>query len=200
MRAADLALYAAKTEGKGTYRFYDNAFDEIIRSRRALESELRQALTRGELEVFYQPLMNARSGRITGAEALVRWRHPVRGILAPEAFIALAEETGLIVSLGTFVLRRACEDAVKWPSSLSVAVNVSPAQFRDPALLASVREILVATSLVPSRLEIEITEGVLLSDERLTLATLEELRAIGVSLSMDDFGTGYSSLNYLRRF
>ena len=200
MRTADLALYAAKADGKGTFRFYDRTLDEAVRSRRSVEAGLRRALAHGEMEVHYQPLMDSRSGLITGAEALVRWRDPVKGLVPPSDFIPLAEETGLIVPLGTLVLRTACEDAASWPRELTIAVNVSPVQFKDASFVDTVRAALEATGLAPHRLELEITEGVLLTDEKHTLRTLTELREIGIMLSMDDFGTGYSSLNYLRRF
>ncbi len=200
LRTADLALYAAKADGKGTFRFYDRTLDEAVRSRRSVEAGLRRALAHGEMEVHYQPLMDSRSGLITGAEALVRWRDPVKGLVPPSDFIPLAEETGLIVPLGTLVLRTACEDAASWPRELTIAVNVSPVQFKDASFVDTVRAALEATGLAPHRLELEITEGVLLTDEKHTLRTLTELREIGIMLSMDDFGTGYSSLNYLRRF
>lgn len=200
LHAADLALYAAKAEGKATFRKYDLALDERTRERRALEAGLRQALTNGQLELHYQPLVDTRSGRIDSAEALIRWRHPERGLILPGDFIDVAEETGLIVPLGEWVLRTACLEAATWPGDISVAVNLSPAQFRVGDLAATVRQILEQTGLDPRRLELEITEGILLVDEKETLQTLQTLRSLGLRISMDDFGTGYSSLSYLRRF
>ena len=200
LRVADLALYAAKAEGKARFRRYDPALDEQTRERRAIEAGLRQALVEGQLELHYQPLVDAQLGRITSAEALVRWRHPERGLISPGEFIELAEETALIVPLGEWVLRTACEEAAKWPDGISVAVNLSPVQFRAGNLAGMVAKILQETGLDPHRLELEITEGVLMADEKDTLLTLQQLRVLGLRISMDDFGTGYSSLSYLRRF
>ncbi|SEN55962.1 diguanylate cyclase/phosphodiesterase [Sphingomonas gellani] len=200
LRAADVALYSAKAEGKGAARRYAVALDEKARERRVIEAGLRRALAEGELELHYQPLVDARTGKITSAEALLRWRHPERGLIPPGDFIALAEETGLIQPLGAWVLRTACADAARWPDTINVAVNLSPAQFREQTLAQTVAEALSAAGLPPERLELEITEGVLLMDEQQTMATLTRLRASGVRISMDDFGTGYSSLSYLRRF
>lgn len=200
MRNADLALYAAKAGGKGMFRCYDASLDEKMQARRALEAGLRLALAEGQLELHYQPLVDARSGRITSAEALVRWNHPDRGQIPPSDFIELAEETGLILPLGDWVLRTACAEAATWPENISVAVNLSPVQFRERTLVQNVTSALAGAGLAPDRLELEITEGVLLTDERRTLETLGELRRLGVRISMDDFGTGYSSLSYLRRF
>ncbi|MCJ2016929.1 EAL domain-containing protein [Methylobacterium sp. E-065] len=200
LRNADLALYKAKADGKGTFRRFDPALDARVRARRSLEADLRRAIAVQEFELHYQPLVDARSGRITAAEALVRWRHPERGLVSPADFIPLAEETGLIGPLGQWVLRTACAQAVRWPSHIRVAVNLSPVQFRDLRLAETVKAALTASGLATKRLELEITEGVLLADEERTLATLTRLRAAGVGISMDDFGTGYSSLSYLRRF
>ena len=200
LRNADLALYKAKADGKGTFRRFDPALDARVQARRSLEADLRRAIAVQEFELHYQPLVDARSGRITSAEALVRWRHPMRGLVSPADFIPLAEETGLIGPLGQWVLRTACSQAALWPSHIRVAVNLSPAQFRDLRLSETVKAALTASGLPPNRLELEITEGVLLADEERTLATLTRLRAAGISISMDDFGTGYSSLSYLRRF
>ncbi|MCJ2139399.1 EAL domain-containing protein [Methylobacterium sp. E-066] len=200
LRNADLALYKAKADGKGTFRRFEPALDARMQARRGLEADLRRAITVQEFELYYQPLVDARSGRITAAEALVRWRHPERGLVSPADFIPLAEETGLIGPLGQWVLRTACAQAARWPAHIRVAVNLSPAQFRDVRLADTVKAALAASDLPASRLELEITEGVLLADEERTLATLTRLRAAGVSISMDDFGTGYSSLSYLRRF
>ncbi len=200
LRNADLALYAAKANGKATFQRYDPALDERMRERRALEADLRRALVDGQLELHYQPLVDARSRCVTSAEALVRWRHPERGLIPPGDFIGLAEETGLIVPLGEWVLRTACAQAATWPDDVSVAVNLSPSQFRAGSLASVVASTLHDSGLDPCRLELEITEGVLLTDETGILQTLQQLRGLGVRISMDDFGTGYSSLSYLRRF
>ena len=200
MRNADLALYAAKADGRATFRRYDVSLDEKTRERRAMEAGLRLALAEGQLELHYQPLVDARTGRISSAEALVRWNHPERGLIPPADFIGLAEETGLILPLGDWVLRTACAEAATWPEDMSVAVNLSPAQFRERSLVAQVASALASAGLSAERLELEITEGVLLTDEIKTLETLNALRASGVHISMDDFGTGYSSLSYLRKF
>ncbi|MEG3166163.1 EAL domain-containing protein [Sphingomonas sp. PB2P19] len=200
MRNADLALYAAKADGRGRFRRYDVSLDEKMRERRTLEAGLRLALAKGQMELHYQPLVDAITGRITSAEALVRWNHPDRGLVPPADFIGVAEETGLIVSLGEWVVRTACAEAATWPEDISVAINLSPAQFGERSLVTSIVAALHSANLAPSRLELEITEGVLLSDECGTLETLNELRSLGVHVSMDDFGTGYSSLSYLRKF
>jgi len=200
MRNADLALYAAKASGRGAFRHYDISFNEQMRERRAIETGLRLALAEGQLELHYQPLVDARTGHITSAEALVRWNHPQRGLISPADFIGIAEETGLIVPLGKWVMQTACAEAATWPESMGIAINLSPAQFRDRAMVASIVDALHSTALNPQRLELEITEGVLLSDEAGTLETLNHLRTLGVRVSMDDFGTGYSSLSYLRKF
>ena len=197
---ADLALYAAKTDGKNRHRVFDPALDERLRERRRLDAGLRRALARDEFELHYQPLLDSASGRIASAEALVRWRDPERGLVPPAEFIGVAEEVGLIGPLGEWVLRTACTEATTWPADIAVAVNLSPAQFREPRLAEGIVEILRATGLAPARLELEITEGVLLDETSGVLETLDALRAAGVRISMDDFGTGYSSLSYLRRF
>ncbi|WP_267424466.1 EAL domain-containing protein [Methylobacterium sp. GC_Met_2] len=200
LRNADLALYKAKADGKGTFRRFEPVLDARVQARRGLEVDLRRAIAVQEFELHYQPLVDARTGRITAAEALVRWRHPERGLVSPADFIPLAEETGLIGPLGQWVLRTACLQAARWPSHIRVAVNLSPVQFRDLSLAETVKAALAASGLAADRLELEITEGVLLADEERTMATLTRLRAAGVGISMDDFGTGYSSLSYLRRF
>ncbi|MDN4634548.1 EAL domain-containing protein, partial [Sphingomonas sp. PsM26] len=200
IRNADLALYAAKADGRGTFQRYDVSFDEKMRERLAIEAGLRLALAEGQMELHYQPLVEATSGRITSVEALVRWNHPVRGLVPPLDFIGIAEETGLIGPLGEWVLNTACAEAATWPAGIRVAVNLSPAQFRERALVSLIVAALHAAKLEPERLELEITEGVLLSDEGGTLKTLNELRSLGIHVSMDDFGTGYSSLSYLRKF
>ncbi|WP_267387196.1 EAL domain-containing protein [Sphingomonas sp. GC_Shp_3] len=200
MRNADLALYAAKASGRGAFRRYDVSLDEQMRERRAIETGLRLALAEGQLELHYQPLLDAKTRGITSAEALVRWNHPERGRVSPIDFIGIAEETGLIVPLGEWVVRTACAEAATWPKYMSVAINLSPAHFRDRSLVPSIVQTLQATELAPERLELEVTEGVLLTDETGTLDTLNQLRALGVRVSLDDFGTGYSSLSYLRKF
>ena len=200
LRNADLALYQAKIDGRGTHCAFRQELGLRARDRQRMESDLRKALNSGEFEVHYQPLLEPRTRVIVSAEALVRWRHPDRGLISPAEFIPVAEETGLIGLLGRFVLRTACEEAASWSSEIRIAVNLSPAQFRDPHLVESILEVLAETGLPPQRLELEITEGVLLLDEQRTLATLIRLCSHGIGLAMDDFGTGYSSLSYLRRF
>ncbi len=200
LKNADMALYRAKGEGKGTFRFFEAEMDARARERRQLELDLRAALRAGDLEVHYQPLVKLATGTITGCEALVRWHHPERGMVSPAHFVAIAEETGLIGQLGAFVLKQACADAARWPEPIKVAVNLSPLQFRSGNLIAIVSEALEASGLAPNRLELEITETLLLDKSGLVLATLHALRALGIHISMDDFGTGYSSLSYLRSF
>ncbi|MGY8633423.1 EAL domain-containing protein [Bradyrhizobium sp. 14AA] len=200
LKNADLALYRAKADGRGTYRFFETGMDARAQARRLLEMDLRAALQRDEFEAYYQPIRDVASSRVVAFEALLRWNHPQRGLIAPINFIPLAEETGLIVQLGEFVLRSACTDAATWPDDVDVAVNLSPVQFRSPNLIASVIGALAASGLDARRLELEITESVLLQNSETTLTTLHELRAMGVRISLDDFGTGYSSLSYLRSF
>jgi diguanylate cyclase (GGDEF)-like protein len=200
LKNADLALYRAKEEGRGRYRFFEPEMDARMQARRALELDLRKALANGEFEVFYQPLINIQTRSITGFEALVRWHHPERGLVQPNDFVSMAEEMGLIVPLGKFVLRQACVDAVGWPGSPKVAVNLSPVQFGSGTLVADVAAALRDSGLSPKRLELEITESVMLDDTDAVLVILYQLRTLGVGIAMDDFGTGYSSLSYLRRF
>ncbi|KJC47912.1 EAL domain-containing protein [Bradyrhizobium sp. LTSP857] len=200
LRNADLALYRAKSDGRGTYRLFEPAMDEEVQSRRALELDLRKALAGGEFELHYQPLVKTESGEISGFEALIRWQHPQRGLIAPNDFIPLAEEIGLIVPIGEWVIRQACRTASRWPKHLHVAVNISAAQFRYAGLAEVIVGALASAGLEASRLEIEITESVLLQDKEGTLAILHQLRALGVRIAMDDFGTGYSSLTYLQCF
>ena len=199
-RQADLALYRAKHEGRGTYRFFEAAMDEQVQERRATELDLRRATAHQEFEVVYQPQVDTATGAFTGAEALVRWNHPLRGTVSPADFIPLAEELGLIGAIGQQVLRVACAEAATWPDHLSVAVNVSPVQLRDRNFAATVADVLAETDFQGHRLELEITENALLHDDGQTLAILHALRRLGIRISMDDFGTGYSSLSYLRRF
>jgi predicted signal transduction protein with EAL and GGDEF domain len=200
MKRADLALYRAKSEGGNNVRFFEPGVDALLLTRRTVERDLRRALRQDELDVHYQPLLDMRSQSVHGFEALVRWHHPERGLLLPSEFIAVAEETGLIVPLGARVLRLATAQAVAWGGDVSVAVNLSAVQFADGKLVDTVRAALERTGLAPHRLELEITESVLLRDSAATLDTLHALRGLGVRISMDDFGTGYSSLRYLRSF
>ena len=199
LRCADLALYRAKGDGRRTFRFFEPSMDAEIRARRDLEIGLREALGRGEFSLRYQPFVDVAAGTVVGFEALVRWNHPARGVVSPAEFIAVAEDTGLIVPLGEWVLRRACADAAAWPGHVRVAVNVSAAQFKG-GLVQTVLSALAATGLSPDRLELEITETVLMTDNESSLRVLHQLRALGVRIAMDDFGTGYSSLSYLRSF
>ena len=200
LRKADVALYRAKLDGKNTFRHFEPSMDGPLEARRRLELDLREALARESFALHYQPVIDTAGGTVNGFEALLRWTHPDRGNVPPLDFIPLCEETGLIVPLGEWVLRRACADAVHWPASVKVAVNLSAAQFRNGRLTKTVREALEETGLPASRLELEITESVLLVESDRTLRTLQELRALGVRIALDDFGTGYSSLNYLRSF
>jgi len=200
LKNADMALTRAKTESRGTFSFFEAGMDARAQSRRKIEVELRDAIQSDVLKPYYQPLVNLSSGRITGFEALVRWPHPERGMVSPGEFIPVAEETGLINALGVMMLRRACTDAAQWPDDVRVAVNLSPAQFRTSNLLSIVMDTLKQSGLSPKRLELEITETLLLEKSSQVLASLHALRALGVRISMDDFGTGYSSLSYLRSF
>ena len=200
IRNADLALSRAKSDGRGTLRFFEPGMDVRMQARRELEHDLRKALAAGEFELHYQPVLNLARNEITGAEALVRWRHPERGLVPPGAFIPLAEEIGLILPLGEWAIRQACATAAAWPGAPRVAVNLSPAQFASPGLVQVVVGALATSGLAPERLELEITENVLLDDSETTLAMLFQLRAMGVRIAMDDFGTGYSSLSYLQTF
>ena len=200
LRNADLALYRAKGEGRGTFRFFEATMDLQMQSRRIMERDLRAALPAGEFELHYQPVVNLASNDISGFEALIRWNRPGHGLVAPAAFIPLAEETGFIVPMGEWVIRQACATAAGWPEDLHVAVNISAAQFRNPGLMQVIVGALAASGLQPTRLEIEITETVLLHSREATLAVLHQLRSLGIRIAMDDFGTGYSSLTYLQCF
>jgi diguanylate cyclase (GGDEF)-like protein len=200
LRNADMALYRAKAEGRGTYHFFQAEMDAQMQERRRLELDLRRALAEEQFELHYQPLINIDNGNVSGFEALLRWHHPERGMVGPDVFIPVAEEIGLIVPLGDWVLKQACRDAVKWPERLTVAVNLSAAQFRNSTLALSVMSALGQTGLAASRLELEITETVLLQENPAVLDVLHQFRKLGVRICMDDFGTGYSSLSYLRRF
>ncbi len=200
MRNADLALYRAKDDGGATYRLFEADMDARMRARGGLELALRRASARCEFELYYQPQVDARTGRYDGAEALIRWNHPELGLVPPSDFIPVAEETNLIVAIGEWVLHAACTEAATWPSHLKVAVNLSALQFRDPHLLTIVRSALDASGLPAHRLELEVTESALIDDEATVLALLTRFKALGVRLALDDFGTGYSSLSHLRRF
>ena len=200
LKNADLAMYDAKAAGRRTYRFFAPEMDAQMRARRQLEVDLRQAIQAGALEVYYQPCVSLQDDRITGCEALVRWRHPERGAVSPAEFIPIAEETGLINELGEYVLTTACMQAATWPDDIKLAVNVSPIQFKSGTLALKIMSALAASGLAAGRLELEITEAVLIRDDDAALAILHQLRAIGVRIALDDFGTGYSSLSYLQRF
>lgn len=200
MKNADLALYRAKHEGKATYHFFEPGLDDAARRRRQLEIDLRSAIREGEFELNFQPLYSLVEKRLTGFEALIRWNHPTRGRVNPVDFIALAEETGLIIPIGEWVIREACHHASTWPDDVSVAVNVSPKQFSASGLASTILQALSASRIAPQRLELEITESIFIADVDATLATLHSLRNLGVRIALDDFGTGYSSLSYLRSF
>ncbi|HEX8449084.1 MAG TPA: EAL domain-containing protein, partial [Allosphingosinicella sp.] len=200
VKNADMALYRAKADGRGTARFYEAAMDEALRRRRQLEADLRQSIGRGELSVHYQPLADLESGSILGFEALLRWNHAQLGAVGPAAFIPLAEESGFILNLGQWVLREACGEAARWTPALKLSVNLSPVQFTQGDLAGEIESILAETGLDPSRLELEVTEGLLIKDAEKAILILERLKALGIQISMDDFGTGYSSLSYFRMF
>jgi diguanylate cyclase (GGDEF)-like protein len=198
--AADLALYAAKASGRGTYRFFRKEMNDEIKARQQIETDLRQALIDDQLELYYQPIVGVADRKIVGFEALARWNHPVAGLVTPDKFIPVAEDCGLINLLGEWALRTACSQAMSWPQPWKVAVNLSPAQFASPSLVPMVEAVLAKTALAPRRLEIEITEGLLMRNSERTLEILHQLKQIGVRIAMDDFGTGYSSLGYLQSF
>jgi len=200
LRNADMALYGAKKAGRGGYCFFEPGMDAVMQARLTLETDLRTAFVESQFEVYYQPLMNIKTRSVVGFEALLRWNHPKRGLVPPSEFISLAEEIGLITPLGIWVLQQACRDAVEWPGDMKLAVNVSVIQFGSRTLIADVAAALATSGLPPGRLELEITETVMLADTDAVFEILYQLRALGVGISMDDFGTGYSSLNYLRRF
>jgi diguanylate cyclase (GGDEF)-like protein len=205
LKNADLAMYGAKEDGRRTYRFFEPQMDAKVKARRTLELDLRHAIAdggfvKGGFEVYYQPLVNLRDNVVTGCEALLRWRHPERGMISPAEFIPVAEEIGVISQLGEWVLATACMEAASWPDDIKIAVNVSPIQFRCSLLALHVAAALAASNLPAQRLELEITEAVLIRDDEIALAILHRLRALGVRIALDDFGTGYSSLSYLQRF
>jgi diguanylate cyclase (GGDEF)-like protein len=200
LKNADLAMYSAKAAGRRTWRFFEPEMDARMKARHLLEIDLRQAIVEGGFEVYYQPVVDLRSNQVSGCEALLRWRHPERGMISPAEFIPVAEETGLINQLGEWVLTTACAEAATWPDDVKLAVNVSPVQFGTDTLALKVVAALAASGLSAGRLELEITEAVLIRDDEAALAILHQLRAIGVRIALDDFGTGYSSLSYLQRF
>jgi diguanylate cyclase (GGDEF)-like protein len=200
LKNADMALYGAKGDGRGTYRFFETEMDAKMKTRRELEMDLRSALVNAEFELYYQPLVNLKTNEITAFEALVRWNHPTRGLVSPADFIPVAEETGLIIQLGEWVLRRACQETAQWPAHIKVAVNLSPSQLKSRNLTQLVISALAESGMAANRLQLEITETVLMHNTFNTLATLHQLRKLGVQIAMDDFGTGYSSLSYLRSF
>ena len=200
LQDAALAMRRAKELGRGAYFFYEKELNERMQSRRRAEADLRQALARSQFELYFQPVLDLESATVTGAEALLRWNHPERGIVSPAEFIPLAEQCGLIQQLGTWVICEACRAAAEWPGEISVAVNLSPLQFANPGLVRTVAAALADSGLDPARLELEITESVLLHDSAVNIALLDELSDLGVSIALDDFGTGYSSLSYLHRF
>jgi diguanylate cyclase (GGDEF)-like protein len=200
LKNADLALYRAKSDGRDSCRFFEPDMDARMQARRTMEIDLRRSLALGEFEVYYQPLITLKTEKISGFEALLRWHHPERGLVPPMDFIAVAEEIGLIGKIGAWVLKQACHEASKWPNDIHIAVNLSPAQFRHRAVVLDVVAALGASGLSAHRLELEITETVLLQDTESTVKILDELRNLGVGISMDDFGTGYSSLAYLQKF
>ena len=200
MRSADMALYRAKGDGRGTFRFFERQMDADMQERHALERDLRVALPAGQFELYFQPVIDLASDDINGFETLIRWHHPERGLVPPDKFIPLAEEIGLIIPIGEWVIREACAVAAKWPEDLKIAVNLSPIQFRSPGLLQVIVGALAASGMAADRLELEITETVLLQDGETTLNLLYQLRELGIRIAMDDFGTGYSSLSYLQSF
>lgn len=200
IKNADVALYQSKADGRGTYRVFQSEMNIRLQERRALEADLRAALELGQFELFYQPIVNIASEQIVAFEALLRWNHPKKGMISPATFIPLAEETGLIVPIGDWVLQQACREAASWSNNIKVAVNLSPVQFRRGGLEMSVTRALAGAGLHGSRLELEITESILLQDEAMTRDTLNNLRVLGVQIAIDDFGTGYSALSYLRNF
>jgi predicted signal transduction protein with EAL and GGDEF domain len=200
LKSADLALYSAKSGGRGSFRFFEPELDRRMHARRNLERDMRSALADGEFELHYQPFVNVKSGEISGFEALLRWHHPQRGLIMPGEFIPLAEETGLIAPLGEWVLRAACAEAAKWPVDLKIAINLSPAQFRSKELVSIIVGALANSGVAPHRLELEVTETVIMHDSEAVFASLGQLHELGVRIALDDFGTGYSSLSFLQKF
>ena len=200
LRSADLALYSAKSGGRGSFRFFEPELDRLLQTRRSLERDMRSALANGEFELHYQPFIHVASGETCGFEALLRWHHPQRGMVSPAQFIPLAEETGLIVPLGEWVMRTACAEAAKWPDDLKIAINLSPVQFRSPELVPVIVQALANAGVSPDRLELEVTETAIIQDSEAVFAALSQLHDLGVRIALDDFGTGYSSLSFLQKF
>ncbi|MBR1223484.1 MULTISPECIES: EAL domain-containing protein [unclassified Bradyrhizobium] len=200
LKKADLALYSAKNGGRGSFRFFEPELDELMHARRNLERDMRSALANDEFELRYQPIVNFKNGKISGFEALLRWHHPQRGWVMPGDFIPLAEETGLIVPIGEWVLRTACVEAAKWPAHLKIAINLSPAQFRSKDLVRVIVSALASSGIAPPRLELEVTETAIMHDSEAVFAALGQLHELGVRVALDDFGTGYSSLSFLQKF
>lgn len=200
LKSADIAMYSAKGEGRGTYRVFDPHMESVMQARRSMERDMRNGFVKNGFRLYYQPLVNLHTNKVTAFEALMRWQHPERGAVSPSEFIPVAEDIGLIVQLGEWALRQACEEAVSWPESIGVSVNLSPMQFLKGGLASTVMSALASSGLSPSRLELEITESVLLEKSDRNLETLKQLRELGVRISIDDFGTGYSSISYLRNF
>jgi len=200
IKRADMALYHAKANGRGTFSHFTISMDEKARERREIESELREAIKNNELEVFYQPIVNSRTGRVTACEALLRWHRADGTFTPPSIFIPIAEETGQIVEIGNWVLNRACQDAATWPDDIRVAVNFSAVQFHHGKVVETVKDALKRSGLAPNRLEVEVTETTVIQDADATMVTFEELNKLGTRLALDDFGSGYSSLSYLNRF
>jgi predicted signal transduction protein with EAL and GGDEF domain len=200
LKRADLALYDAKANGRNDYRFFQNELLEVADTQRTAEIELRDAIERQEFELHYQPVVDAKTRTLCGVEALVRWRHPAKGLIGPDKFVPLAESTGLIVPLGEWILRRACADAASWPAHVKLAINISAIQFKKDDLFEVILSTLVETGFTPGRLELEITETSLLENQEAHLTTIRQLKNLGISMALDDFGTGYSSVNYLANF
>jgi predicted signal transduction protein with EAL and GGDEF domain len=200
IRAADVALYHAKSERRGGYTFFEKAMDEQIQGRRHMEDDLRTALAEKQFHLDFQPVVSATDRTVKSFEALLRWRHPVRGNIPPSAFIALAEEVGLIAPIGEWVIREACKQAAKWPRHVKVAVNVSAAQFKSAALVPTIVDAIASSRIASSRLIVEVTESVMIGDTNQAIAILHSIRDQRIMIAMDDFGTGYASLGYLRRF
>jgi predicted signal transduction protein with EAL and GGDEF domain len=200
LKRADLALYDAKANGRNDFRVFQSEMLEVANTQKSAESELRSAIAREEFELHYQPVMDAGTRLLCGVEALVRWKHPAKGLIAPDRFIPLAESTGLIAPLGEWILRRACTDATSWPANVKVAINISAVQFKKGNLFDVILRTLVETGLAPERLELEITETALLENQEAHLTTIRQLKNLGISVALDDFGTGYSSVSYLTIF
>jgi EAL domain-containing protein (putative c-di-GMP-specific phosphodiesterase class I) len=200
IKHADLAMYEAKSSGRRAFRFFVPGMDAVARARREMALDLRTAISHGEFELHYQPIVDIRDHTISACEALIRWTHPEKGMISPADFIPVAEDTGLITQIGEWVLATACQEAAGWPEQIKLAVNVSPVQFKSQTLALRVMQALAASGLPASRLELEITEAVLIRDDDAALAVLHQLREIGVRIALDDFGTGFSSLSYLQRF